>query len=616
MPTSTLPAGSSGGANLAQSPITSVLAEIKADGGARTDGDFSALAMLLIDSVLNGDNDSLAILQTWLREERAHISDGNPDDNRDVLRGRLLGLIDASHWAIRRALPLAEVAALERGTHAYYFLKDLVVQPGLANGELAGRLGVDDTEISRTGKKLLSNGLVVRRSFGRRNRWEITPKGRRTLQVLDGFDEKKDAAWAEPTTELSPEPVQRAVGGTIVTLLNEGKVKFDQLRKEVADVANVGVDLADQTLQQLARTKFLTAGARKMMWLNEQRASAVGVRVTSSEVVGLVTGPIGNELTAPVRRQLPSTEINSVVGSVAALVEDIVRQTNHVPEPVVGLGVELAGHIDGRKGSVVFSPDLNWRNVPLRELLEHATGLPTVVENDVNALAVHEQMFGRGRDVSDFAAIFVGDHGVGSGLVVGGTLAHGSEGIAGEIGHLVIDPDGEKCRCGNRGCLETMVSVDAISRSLAESAGDTPRNPLRMLDQPEYQQLVCDTFSRAGAALGLGLAHLLNLLNPARVIVFAPTMLTVEKHHSAHIFMQSVRDSADKYSFSFAAQHYDLQFEPFDETSGPKGAASAVISRLVGRRMRLMGAGRRVGPGRLQPEDGTQELAQRLITTG
>jgi predicted NBD/HSP70 family sugar kinase len=618
----TVAANSGDRAELGGSAVAPVLAAIDADGGVRTDGDFNALAMLVIDCAIGGDTESLTVLQDWLRDERAQAMAGATDAG-SALEGRLLGLIDVSHWAIERALPLADLAVLEPGSHANSFVEELSIHPGRNSTELAERLGVEESEVSRVGKKLRNDGLVLQRRLGRQKLWELTPKGRRSLEMVKGVMRKSGGPAAEELEGDQPdEAMHWAVGGAIITLINQGKLRFRDLREEVANMANVAVGVADEALQQLAKSKLLTPHApRSMISLNEGRPTALGVLITSTEVVGVLTGPVGNGLTDCHRRALPSTEVDTVVASIAALVEEILQVHNESPDSVVGLGVILAGHVDGRSGSVVFSPDLtefgqHWRNVPLRQLLEEATSLPTVVENDVNALAVHEQLFGLGHDVSDFAVVFVGKEGVGCGLVVGGTLVHGSEGIAGEFGHIVVEPGGEKCRCGNSGCLETIVSIAGIRRALAESEPDIFDDPLLIVGQERYEKVVNEAFSRAGRTLGFGLAHMLNLTNPAKVIIVGPPMLTSDDAASARTFMKATRDSAEQYSFSFATQNYDIVFKSFDDTWGPIGAAaSAVISRLVGRRMRLFAAARRGAPGRLLPEVGTQELAQRLTAS-
>jgi DNA-binding MarR family transcriptional regulator len=192
MTTETLAPDTDARAALNSSAITPILSEISRDGGPRTDGDFSAVAMLLVDSLLTGDEESLRVLQDWLRQERAQGA-----GDRAESRGRLLGLIDASHWAIERVLPRSEVARVERSSHANQFLNELAASPGLGNRELADRLSVDETQVSRLGRTLREHGLAASRQIGRRNRWELTPKGMRTLEVLNGV--ARDAASSSST---------------------------------------------------------------------------------------------------------------------------------------------------------------------------------------------------------------------------------------------------------------------------------------------------------------------------------------------------------------------------------------------------------------------------------
>ena len=146
--------------DLGPNPIVSVLDEIGAEGGLRTDGDFSALAMLLIDSSMNGDDSALRAIQDWLRAEYARAS-GQSDPGGIEARGRTRGLIDASHWAIQRVLPLSDIRWVEAGSHAERFMSALRREPGLSNRDLAERLAVDETQISRSGRKLrLTKGLM------------------------------------------------------------------------------------------------------------------------------------------------------------------------------------------------------------------------------------------------------------------------------------------------------------------------------------------------------------------------------------------------------------------------------------------------------------------------
>jgi hypothetical protein len=198
----TLTAEAASDATSEQSGLVAALAEISDDGGPRTDGDFSALAGLIIDGTLAGDEDGLRHLQRWLRHELAQFSRDEGDDAE--MRGRLRGLLDVSHWAIARVLPLSDIQAVGRGTHREHILKALAADPGMSNRELVESLGIDDeSQVSRLGAELRELGLVVSQRIGRRNRWELSPKGIRTLDAMCGVSTVENLANGVATDEGS-----------------------------------------------------------------------------------------------------------------------------------------------------------------------------------------------------------------------------------------------------------------------------------------------------------------------------------------------------------------------------------------------------------------------------
>lgn len=594
-----------------------VLDEIANDGGAVTEGDFSALAMLLVDATLRGDEQSLKSVQEWLRWEYGEgvLATGNLDEEA-VRYGRLLGLTDVSHWAIERVLPVASLSRLERGAYATRFLRELVASPGLSNQELADLLAVDQTEISRVGRRLLEDGMAVRRRLGRRNCWEISPKGRRSLQLLDGARtdnmqvtsevvavddliqsvDRLTEGNSEPYVDSAMKSVVRAVGGAFIELLDHGPVNVDALSVQAATVADVDEDDAKGAVARLLRSNFATRVPNtNNIELNGQRASAIGVTITAEHVLGVLVGPRGNPLGDPHRCQLQATDVPSVVAAVTRVTREALAARDDPGDEILGIGVALAGHVDGGSGNVVFSTELRandqlWRDVPLAHLLEDRCHLPVVIENDANALTVHEQLYGNGTDVADFVAILVSDGGLGCGIVSEGIPLHGHQGLAGEVGHLFIDPGGEACRCGKRGCLETVVSLQGIRRAYARHAGVNPDDVPSLLRAGE-DELLADVLAAAGAALGKGVSTLLNVVNPARVVVFVPPAL-VENSNAEEIFKRAVLSTATQYSFSAAARGFDLIVRAADDNLGAVGAASLVLSKLVGRHNVVKGTSR------------------------
>jgi glucokinase len=219
-----------------------------------------------------------------------------------------------------------------------------------------------------------------------------------------------------------------------------------------------------------------------------------------------------------------------MASTLAALVE----AARSVLEPgAVAVGVGAAGMVALGTGHLLFAPNIAWRDVRLKELVHEATGLPVQVENDCTAAAYGEWRVGAAKGVRDVLYVGVGT-GIGGGLVVDGRLYRGAHGYAGEIGHVAVEPDGLPCGCGNRGCWETVASGGAIARDgrravtrhahslLAELAGGVPDSVTGDMVSDAASQgdpAARGILAEVGARLGRGIAGLVNVLDPALVVV-------------------------------------------------------------------------------------------------
>jgi predicted NBD/HSP70 family sugar kinase len=289
------------------------------------------------------------------------------------------------------------------------------------------------------------------------------------------------------------------------------------------------------------------------------RPHAIGVMINPVELTGVIIdldGELvrfdgGNAEPGVLLRELGDTTPTTVVRDLAALRDELLRVASDLPGPVVGLGVAVGGHVHGDIGEVHFSPNLRWEAVSLGPLLVEATGLAAVnVENDAKTLAVAEQLFGDGVGRRSFAVVRVRG-GVGCGLVLDHELYRGTTGLAGELGHLTLEPGGNACRCGGRGCLETIASRDAMLGAVRAAGGPSlvAIDDLAALAR-RGDHIALTAIHRAGEALGRGLAMLLNLLNLELVVLYAEEPLldtpayleTVQASVAAHAFSSAARD--------------------------------------------------------------------------
>ena len=253
----------------------------------------------------------------------------------------------------------------------------------------------------------------------------------------------------------------------------------------------------------------------------------VGVDVGGTKIAaGVVdeTGKIIEKTRTPTPRDDTSLLRKALADTVAELLTD---------HEVTGIGVGVAGFVSADRRTLIFAPNLPWRDEPVADLLQEATGLPVVVENDGNAAAWAEFVFGAGRGVPDQLMVALGT-GVGGGLILSGELYRGRHGVAAEIGHLGLVRDGRPCNCGRRGCLEEYTSGNALQRAaraaaahgrapglLAAAGADPQRITGRMvteLAQAGDEEAVA-LFAELADALAVGIGSLVAVLDPGLVLL-------------------------------------------------------------------------------------------------
>ena len=390
------------------------------------------------------------------------------------------------------------------------------------------------------------------------------------------------------------DPLQSA----ILTLLMRGG---PQSRSELAEQAGVDPSTIARTLPDLSSTGWVREETAvqpgrgrgrpgKRVSVRPVHHLALGVKLGPECLAGAVTDLTGEVLLTD-HRQLPSQAPEAVLAEVVSLARRLTRQAlSQVESPdarVVGLGGGLGGHVMDRRYAAA-SHLLGWRHVDVAGPVANATGIPTIAMNDVAALAAGHHWFGLGREVDDLAVVTIG-RGLGCGLVLGGRPYTGAMGSAGELGHIPVVPDGLLCGCGNRGCLETVVSDRAVLDTFHSTGGDPAVSSVAELIRRarEGDDAARGAFGRAGEHLGRGLASLVNLINPAMVIVAGEMV-------GAFDFMEAaLRRETAVHAFSSSWSGCQLVLDHSGDELWARSAAWQAIRALVRRPDRLTQPGGR-----------------------
>src|SRR3984957_3938113 len=296
-------------------------------------------------------------------------------------------------------------------------------------------------------------------------------------------------------------------------------------------LVRVRPDLEDpESKSSCCRTASGDAARDQAGWRGPRPVSlAIGVDVGGTKVAGGVVDEQGRIL-AKLKRSTPAASPPLTEQAIADVVTELLDG-----HEVSAIGLGAAGFVDSARATMLFAPNLAWRDEPLKQRVEERLGREVVVENDANASAWAEPRFGPARGYRDVMLVAVGT-GIGASIIIGGELYRGRWGIAGEPGHVRVVPDGRLCGCGNRGCWEQYSSGNALVAEAREFARRTPKGAMRLLQLgggvpegisgPEITQAATEgdpaalrCFQIVGGWLGQGLADLAAILDPACFVI-------------------------------------------------------------------------------------------------
>jgi predicted NBD/HSP70 family sugar kinase len=387
-------------------------------------------------------------------------------------------------------------------------------------------------------------------------------------------------AWHEEPTVDTPANL-REIGRLRVlqALYDRGRTSRTELvRLTGLSRATVSALVADAIANGLVQEKpkaesRVTGRPPQPLSLNRSAAYALGADI-GHQHVRVVLCDLGGR---PLWETAVATEVDrapqETLDLVASMIDQAMRAQGIDRKLVLGIGAGIAAPVDKSTGTLDAEGIMSgWVGLRPGAELEQRTGLATSITNDANAGALAERRYGAGRDVDDMIYVRL-SAGIGAGVVVDGRLLLGAHGLVGEIGHVMVDPAGRICRCGNRGCLETVASPVAIAGLLRESWGEpVAGGDLRRLVDEENKGAV-RAVADAGYAVGRALASLVTLVDPLLLVVGGDLAVLGD------VLLGPLRDAVARYAFPATAADLQIVAGELGPRAEALGAASLVLSR-------------------------------------
>lgn len=341
-------------------------------------------------------------------------------------------------------------------------------------------------------------------------------------------------------------------------------------------------------------TGMNSAGAGRpatLLEINPQAGCIVGVELGVDFVSVALTDFLGKILWRKVAGTDPAEAQDRVLGHTFQLLDEAIEVCRGMSLPLLGIGLATPGTVDLNEGMLVFAPNLHWHNVPFRKLFSEHSGLRVFVENDANAAAVAEHLFGIARRCSDFVFVFAGV-GIGGGFFLNGQLYRGKNGYAGEIGHspIMAEPLQSPCHCGNRGCWETYANqysiIQRVQARLEVKRSSIIPNLMAEQKAPLSISLIkqaadagdaeaMSSFAEAGTAMGQGLAAIINFLNPEKIILGGPLSI------AARYMLPSVQEAVAKHCLPEIGKRVSVELSQFGADASLIGAIAIVVDDVL-----------------------------------
>jgi len=350
---------------------------------------------------------------------------------------------------------------------------------------------------------------------------------------------------------------------SITTGLNKGTVS-----SLVAELVN------EDLIYEIGPGK--SSGGRRpvLLMFQNQSGYAIGIDIGVNYLLGTLTDLSGS-IIEKIEINTNDTIVDNVLNVLYKLISDLIALSPKASYGVIGIGIGVPGIVN-ENGKVLFAPNLDWKDIDLKHKIEDMFNIPVQIENEANAGAYGERMFGKGKNSKNMIYLSVGI-GIGSGLIINDRIYKGNNGYSGESGHMSIENNGTKCTCGNRGCWELFASEKAVVRRAEQVFSEKLSLKDLVLKASNNDPRAISIFHEVGGYLGQGITNMVNIFNPELVVI--GNRITKAKKWIENPLKHSIHSRALPYH----QENLKVEFSNLNSTGIALGASYLMIEVFLKR---------------------------------
>jgi len=381
------------------------------------------------------------------------------------------------------------------------------------------------------------------------------------------------------TTSADSKLVQKLNRLTVLDII---RCKGPISRAEISKLTNLSPTTVSYAVTNLIEDGFVietgvgdSSGGRKpiLIEFNPKGRHVISIEINRSAINGALYD-LNGIMEYKIHEDLKNLESTNVISSIEEVIEEII--VNAKTSEILGVGISIPGIIDKSKDSVLYSTYLNWHNINLKEIIEDKYGYPVFIENDTNLAALAEKVLGFNNLVDNLIYISIGK-GIGTGIIINRKVYSGFNGSAGEFGHISINKNGDRCVCGNYGCLYTYASETFIETYMLKHIKMGFKTIIKE-DNLDIKNIIdaanggdkvsIEAINEATNNLAIGIANILNLFNPEMIVIGANNLL------KCNFYFNLLKEKV--YDYALETSTNNLKFES-SRVENPELAGAAIL---------------------------------------